>query len=100
MQPAEAVMSAVAKRFVKPIAKKALSSGISETGDKLGKMVANKALEKSGDLIRKRLLGKKDIKVQDLGVNKKGKKIKKTGNKKAETHHEIHDLINKLISEE
>ena len=43
--------SAVFSKFAKPLAKKALQSGISHAGDKLGK----KAAEKSGDLIMKKL---------------------------------------------
>ena len=43
--------SAVFNKFAKPVAKKALQSGISHAGDKLGK----KAAEKSGDLIMKKL---------------------------------------------
>ena len=43
--------SAVFSKFAKPVAKKALQSGISHAGDKLGK----KAAEKSGDLIMKKL---------------------------------------------
>ena len=46
-----AVASAVFNKFAKPVAKKALQSGISHAGDKLGK----KAAEKSGDLIMKKL---------------------------------------------
>ena len=45
------VASAVFSKFAKPVAKKALQSGISHAGDKLGK----KAAEKSGDLIMKKL---------------------------------------------
>ena len=50
-KPMRAVASAVFKKFAKPVAKKALQSGISHAGDKLGK----KAAEKSGDLIMKKL---------------------------------------------
>ena len=50
-KPMRAVASAVFKKFAKPIAKKALQSGISHAGEKLGK----KAVEKSGDLIMKKL---------------------------------------------
>ena len=55
-KPMRAVASAVFSKFAKPLAKKALQSGISHAGDKLGK----KAAEKSGDLIMKKLgnLGK------------------------------------------
>ena len=49
--PMRKVASAVFSKFAKPIAKKALQSGISHAGDKLGK----KAAEKSGDLIMKKL---------------------------------------------
>ena len=50
-KPMRAVASAVFNIFAKPVAKKALQSGISHAGDKLGK----KAAEKSGDLIMKKL---------------------------------------------
>ena len=50
-KPMRAVASAVFNKFAKPVAKKALQSGISNAGDKLGK----KAAEKSGDLIMKKL---------------------------------------------
>ena len=50
-KPIRKVASAVFSQFAKPIAKKALQSGISHTGDKLG----IKAAEKSGDLIMKKL---------------------------------------------
>ena len=41
----------VAKKFVKPLGKKALKSGISHAGERLGKKIS----EKSGDLIMERL---------------------------------------------
>ena len=50
-KPMRKVASAVFSKFAKPIAKKALQSGISHAGDKLGK----KAAEKSGDMIMKKL---------------------------------------------
>ena len=50
-KPMRKVASAVFSKFAKPVAKKALQSGISHAGDKLGK----KAAEKSGDLIMKKL---------------------------------------------
>ena len=50
-KPMRKVASAVFSKFAKPLAKKALQSGISQAGDKLGK----KAAEKSGDLIMKKL---------------------------------------------
>ena len=58
--------SAVFSKFAKPVAKKALQSGISHAGDKLGK----KAAEKSGDLIMKKLgnmrIGSKKQPVKNL----------------------------------
>ena len=54
-KPIKRVLSKVPEMVVKPIAKKALKSGIEHAGDKLGK----KAVETSGDLIMKRLHGSK-----------------------------------------
>ena len=50
-KPLKSVASSVFKKFAKPMAKKALESGVSHEGDKLGKAAA----ENSGDLIMKRL---------------------------------------------
>ena len=50
-KPMRAVASTLFKKFAKPVAKKALETGISHAGEKLGK----KAVEKSGDLIMKKL---------------------------------------------
>ena len=47
------VLSKVPEMVLKPFAKKALESGISHAGDKLGK----KAAEKSGELILRKLHG-------------------------------------------
>ena len=54
-KPMRAVASAVFSKFAKPVAKKALQSGISHAGDKLGKKAAESLAEKSGDLIMKKL---------------------------------------------
>lgn len=54
LKPKRRVASSLGKTVVKPFAKKALQSGISHAGDKLGE----KAAEKSGDLIMKKLAGK------------------------------------------
>ena len=65
-KPMRKAASAVFSKFAKPIAKKALQSGISHAGDKLGK----KAAEKSGDLIMKKLgnmrIGSKKQPVKNL----------------------------------
>ena len=47
----KSVVSSIFKKFAKPVAKKALESGISHTGERLGKKIS----EKSGDLIMKKL---------------------------------------------
>ena len=44
-------MKNVVKKLAKPLGKKALESGVSHAGDRLGKKIS----EKSGDLIMKRL---------------------------------------------
>ena len=57
-KPIRTVASAVFSKFAKPVAKKALQSGISHAGDKLGKKaasVASRGAEKSGDFIMKKL---------------------------------------------
>ena len=52
-KPLKSLASSAFKKVAKPMAKKALESGISHAGDKLGK----KAAEKSGDFIMKKLHG-------------------------------------------
>ena len=50
-KPMKAIASSVFKKVAKPMAKKAIESGLSHTGDKIGKQGA----QKSGDLIMKQL---------------------------------------------
>ena len=50
-KPMKSVVSSVVKTFAKPLGEKALESGISHAGERLGKKIS----EKSGDLIMKRL---------------------------------------------
>ena len=50
-KPMKSVVSSVVKKFTKPLAKKALESGMSHAGERLGKKIS----EKSGDLIMERL---------------------------------------------
>ena len=50
-KPMKSVTSSIVKKFVQPLGKKAIESGISHAGERLGKKTA----EKSGDLIMKRL---------------------------------------------
>ena len=54
MKPMKSVASKVFKTVAKPFAKKAIKVGVSQAGTKVGKMAADKAIEKSGKLIRKR----------------------------------------------
>ena len=52
-KPIKSLASSAFQKVAKPMAKKALESGILHAGDKLGK----KAVEKSGDFIMKKLHG-------------------------------------------
>ena len=72
--------SSLTKTVVKPFARKALQSGISHAGDKLGK----KAAEKSGDFITKKLASqfpktktrskRPKYSSQTRGINRQGNK--------------------------
>ena len=59
-KPAKSVLSSVVKKFVKPMGKKAIESGISHAGERLGKKTA----EKSGEIIMKKL---KNMRKGDVG---------------------------------
>ena len=80
-KPMKSVVSSVFKKFAKPVAKKALESGISHTGERLGKKIS----EKSGDLIMKKL----------AKVRAPPKQTKKTPTQKKESTDTI---LNRLIS--
>ena len=54
-KPLKSLASSAFKKVAKPFAKKALESGVSHSGDRLGKKTA----EKSGDFIMKQLQGMK-----------------------------------------
>ena len=43
-KPMKSVVSSVFKKFAKPVAKKALESGISHTGERLGKKISEKSM--------------------------------------------------------
>ena len=78
-KPLKSLTSSAFKKVAKPMAKKALESGISHAGDKLGK----KAAEKSGNLIMKRLHGT----------------TKPLSNKKTKPKQEDYNtILNRLIS--
>ena len=55
MKPLKAVASTVLKEVVKSFGKKALKAGVSHAGERVGKKAADKVIEKSGNIIRKRL---------------------------------------------
>ena len=86
-KPIKSVVSSVFKKFAKPVAKKALESGISHTGERLGKKIS----EKSGDLIMKKLANLRQ-------GNTKPKTIKqmKTTTPKEEESTDM--ILNRLIS--
>ena len=73
-------MKMIVDKVLKPVAKKALKSGIESAGDKLGK----KVVEKSGHLFMKDL--------QSLG-----KKVPKATNKQKE-EEDYNVVLNRLIS--
>ena len=78
------------------MAKKTLESGISHAGDKLGK----KAAEKSGDLIMKKLHGKRQSRPADQSLTVSGStKPSLTTIKPTKPKQEDYNLIlNRLIS--
>ena len=59
MKPIKSVASKVLQEVVKPFAKKAIKAGVSHAGERVGKKAADKVIEKSGKLIRKRLSQRK-----------------------------------------
>lgn len=60
-KPIKSVLSTIFKKAAKPLTKRALESGISHAGDKLGK----KAAEKSGELIMRKLANMRTDQQQD-----------------------------------
>ena len=66
-KPMRSAVSTILRKVAKPVAKKALKSGISHTGEKLGKKIS----EKSGDLIMKKIAKAKPTIEQIKPTNKK-----------------------------
>ena len=89
MKPLKSVAKAVLGNVVKPFAKKAIKAGVSHAGERVGKAAANKAVEKSGNLIRKRLSQ------MNKGTST-GKRVTKGRAKK--TQNDVNMLINNLIA--
>ena len=88
-KPMKSVMSSVVKKFVKPLGKKAIKSGISHAGVKLGK----RASEKAGDLIMKKLSSMRNTSQM---VPKPSPKATKPHVKKRQESTNM--IINRLIS--
>ena len=85
MKPLKAVASTVLKEVVKPFGKKALKAGVSHAGERVGKKAADKVIEKSGNLIRKRLSQRNSKSSGPKGTAKK-------------TRDDVNMLINNLIA--
>ena len=65
-KPLKSLASSALKKVAKPMTKKAIESGISHAGDKMGK----KVVEKSGNFIMKKLHGSKPITKNMRTINK------------------------------
>ena len=93
MKPLKRVASALTGQGLKPFAKKAIQAGVSHAGERVGKKAADKVIERSGELIRKRL---------SSGSKKATKSTKSTkskpGRAKPRTQDEVNALINNLIA--
>ena len=87
-KPIKSVLTSAVKKVVKPMAKKALESGVSHAGDKLGK----KAAEKSGEMIMKMLHGS----TKPSSTVTKMSPTKSTKPKQKEEDYNI--ILNRLIS--
>ena len=95
MKPLKRAASALTGKVLKPFAKKAIQAGVSQAGERVGKKAADKVIERSGELIRKRLQGKKSSKSSTKSSTKSSKASK------ARTplgQDEVNTLINNLIA--
>ena len=90
MKPLKRVASALTGQVLKPFAKKAIQAGVSHAGERVGKKAADKVIERSGELIRKRLSSRSS-------GSKKATKSK-PGKAKPKTQDEVNTLINNLIA--
>ena len=89
MKPLKRVASALTGQVLKPFAKKAIQAGVSHAGEKVGKKAADKVIERSGELIRKRL---------SSGSKKATKSKPRAKPAKPKTQDEVNALINNLIA--
>ena len=98
MKPLKAVASILGSKVTKPFVKKALKAGVSHVGKNVGKMVAEegvkrlapKAIEKSGDIIRKRL--------SQRASAPKTKTTRKSKDRARMTQHDVNTMINNLMA--
>ena len=94
MKPLKRVASALTGQVLKPFAKKAIQAGVSHAGERVGKKAADKVIERSGELIRKRLQGKKSSK----SSTKSSKASKASKVRTPLGQDEGNTLINNLIA--
>ena len=97
MKPLKSVVKSVLGNVVKPFAKKAIKAAVSHAGERVGKAAANKAIEKSGNLIRKRLSQMN----KGTSSGKNGKRVsakRVTKGRAKKTQNDVNMLINKLIA--
>ena len=93
MKPLKRVASALTGQVLKPFAKKAIQACVAHAGERVGKKAADKVIERSGELIRKRLSSGKATKSTK---SKPGRA--KPGRAKPRTQDEVNALINNLIA--
>ena len=92
MKPIKAVASKVLQEVVKPFTKKAVKAGVSHAGERVEKKAADKVIEKSGNLIRKRLSQRKGT------AKNTSRQSKGTVKKMTKTRDDVTILINNLIA--
>ena len=91
MKPLKSIAKSVLGNVVKPFAKKAIKAGVSHADERVGKKAADKVIEKSGNLIRKRL-SQRNSKTSPKGKNRVTKGTAK------KTRDDVNMLINNLIA--
>jgi len=93
-KPMKSVMSSVVKKIVKPLGKKAIKSGISHAGDKLGK----RASEKAGDLIMERLRNMRKGNAGQKALSPILQKVNASPVRHQQKNESTDMIINRLIS--
>ena len=95
MKPIKSISSAILRNVAKPCAKKAIKAakeGVCQASERVGKKVADKAIEKSGKLLSKHL-----SQMRSKGSKgSKGSKVTKDTVKN--TRDDVNMLINNLIA--